>query len=853
MTYSPDSVSPRSRIWKEFDSVVMLTWSDWKTEPRSNRYHYATRFAQQVPVFFVQPDSPDSLISVETVDVGAPFLLTIVHCPSDYGVLAMRRLEEKLASLGSRRPVLWVYNVWFVAYVARTHSRMVVYHATEDYVSPPDRWSVTAADLSADVRKMIAVVDLIVAVSDGVAASYRNHGASDCPIFVVPNGCDFSFWEQTGASKWQPADSGRPVALYQGGINDRLDFDLIERLIDLLPAWEFWFCGRVQPGLKAWKNLVARPRVTYFGELDPSGVAELCRRSRVGLIPFKQDALIRGSLPLKAFEYVACALPVISVPIDALETRPELFATAADAIGFAVAIQKLAPTREEPSAIAQRLAEAKLQSYEHRFEMLSAELERFVHRQRSRPVTELNVLMLYDDQSTHVGTIKEHLEAFKRYSRHAFVFMPATGFVRGVDDLSTLPDLEIFDAVAVHYSVRLSIRNHLSTGVASMLQCFRGAKLLFIQDEYDTTDISRRWIEKLGIDAVFTNVPIDQVGKVYPTSRFSAVDFLPTLTGYVPEDPEIDRFVTPIADRKVRIGYRGRILPHHYGRLGFEKYIIGVEMKRRAADVGVEVDIEVDDRKRIYGGDWYRFLGSCRATLGTESGSNVFDDDGTLAQLSVSHKDLAFEDFERRFLHGVEGRVRMNQVSPKIFEAIRLRTALVLFEGSYSGVVQPGRHYIPLRKDFSNADEVFAQLEDIECLEGLTRRAYDEVIASGHYSYRAFVEEIDNYLSARCPRGARSIVISAPKLVRSRGSRQFELCGAFGPLLSSSILVASKMSRDEVLKAQGGTSPSAVRAKGEVAGKLHKRARDILARVWHLLPAPIRYSLANFMFKVWGR
>ena len=38
----------------KFDAVLMLTWSDWYTEPRSNRYHYAVRFAATLPVFFLQ-------------------------------------------------------------------------------------------------------------------------------------------------------------------------------------------------------------------------------------------------------------------------------------------------------------------------------------------------------------------------------------------------------------------------------------------------------------------------------------------------------------------------------------------------------------------------------------------------------------------------------------------------------------------------------------------------------------------------------------------------------------------------------------------------------------------------------
>ena len=90
----------------------------------------------------------------------------------------------------------------------------------------------------------------------------------------------------------------------------------------------------------------------------------------------------------------------------------------------------------------------------------------------------------------------------------------------------------------------------------------------------------------------------------------------------------------------------------------------------------------------------------------------------------------------------------MNQVSPKIFEAIRLRTALILFEGEYSGVVEAGRHYIPLARDFSNADEVFDRLNDLDFIEALTERAFREVISSERYSYRAFIQGVDAHIDS---------------------------------------------------------------------------------------------------------
>ncbi len=279
-------------------------------------------------------------------------------------------------------------------------------------------------------------------------------------------------------------------------------------------------------------------------------------------------------------------------------------------------------------------------------------------------------------------------------------------------------------------------------------------------------------MDRLRFDIVYTCVPPEGREYVYPIERFPDTAFIQTLTGYVPEDSGLDEFALPIRERETFIGYRGRVLPHIYGWLGYEKYRIGADVRRFAEERKLPVDIETDDARRIHGSDWYRFLGSVRATLGTESGSNVFDIDGSLPKAIKDLLDkcpgISFEEVHRQVLAAHEGPVTMNQVSPKIFEAIRLRTALVLFEGAYSGTVKPDLHFIPLRKDYANIDEVFSKLQDVDFLEALTQRAYDDVIASGEYSYRRFVEGVDEDIDARAIRGARYELFATPALARDR-------------------------------------------------------------------------------------
>jgi hypothetical protein len=312
-------------------------------------------------------------------------------------------------------------------------------------------------------------------------------------------------------------------------------------------------------------------------------------------------------------------------------------------------------------------------------------------------------------------------------------------------------DFSVFDAIILHYSVRVCYDWHISPHIAEKLQTYHGPKILFMQDDYEYTEVTRCSIEKLGLTVVFTCVPEKHISQVFPPERFPGVKFINIFyTGYVSTSLERKKTWKPLAERTCMIGYRGRRLPYWYGNQGQDKINIGIQMKAHCQQYGIDCDIEIDDNKRIYGDDWYNFLENSRATLGTETGSNVFDDDGTLKrdieQALEENPDLTYEEAFDRFLSDKEGKIVMNQVAPKIFESIALKTAMILYEGEYSGVVEPYKHYIPLKKDFSNIEDVFKRLKDDDYILEITERAYTDVIASRKYNYEWFVQKVDEYL-----------------------------------------------------------------------------------------------------------
>lgn len=356
----------------------------------------------------------------------------------------------------------------------------------------------------------------------------------------------------------------------------------------------------------------------------------------------------------------------------------------------------------------------------------------------------MNILILYDKFSTFTNNVYDHLNAFQKHSSFSHAYCHADG---------TSPSIpwDDFDAVVIHYSLRIP-HGALHPKIYERVQAFEGVKILFVQDEYEGAEKTRKAIEELGIDIVFTCVPNEYRELIYPRARFPDVEFVESLTGYVSDDLR-ELSPPPVKDRPVVIGYRGRKLPFWYGDLGQEKQRIAERVKAYCIEHGIGCDIEWDDEHRIYGDAWLEFLKCCKATLGTESGANLFDDDGTLrsrfSNYLKQYPEASYREARAVVVGDVDEKPIMNQVSPRIFEAIACGTAMILFEGKYSGVVVPYRHYLPLKKDFSNLDEIIGKLKDDQLLQAMVDHAYRDVILSGIYSYEKFIESYDAMLQSR--------------------------------------------------------------------------------------------------------
>jgi hypothetical protein len=444
----------------------------------------------------------------------------------------------------------------------------------------------------------------------------------------------------------------------------------------------------------------------------------------------------------------------------------------------------------------------------------------------------LRVLLLCDDNPSNANTLLDHIKSFGMYSRHKIKrFNP-----RWAERSRTL-DFNEFDVVVVHWSLSLIHDHYLHTSFRDRLARFGGLKVQFVQDDYRWVDRMTAEQRRVGINVLFTLVSPENFDKIW-TPRLPGVRLVSTLPGYVPGEL-LDRPYKPIAGRELDIVYRGREVPWWLGRLGQDKVLIGHGVKARAGGAGLKVDIAWTEADRIYGDRWNDFLGNSRTTIGCEGGASISDFDGSIEQAVVdyvkSHPGATFEDVHSAILAPYEGNVPLNVMTPRLFEAAALRTALVLFPGQYSGVLEPWRHYIPLEKDFSNFDAVAHLIKDDQYLTELTQRTYDEVAKAPRSSLQGMVAEFDGIIDEEGLRRARRPMVGYGMTVaQSRTSNFIRTRSAALPAG-----VVRWRPRSQVPVRPAARLKQAA-AKGYVALRATSRSRYRVALLWRSVMARSR-------------
>ncbi len=353
------------------------------------------------------------------------------------------------------------------------------------------------------------------------------------------------------------------------------------------------------------------------------------------------------------------------------------------------------------------------------------------------------------------STIDEHLYCFRRYVEGVRFdyFNAANGFPRYLTWMR-------YDGVILHYTYMgirwsrdwyLEFRRVLEKRLASI----RGYKVAIPQDEYAETDLLWALCRDNGVKTIFTCFSEKDFATAYPKSE-TGVDHLITVhPGYIDElaAKKIQSIVEEEDRRPIDVGYRARKVPYWLGRHGQVKSEVGERFTGRLEGDSLVADVSNKDRDAFMGRDWYRFLCRCRVALGCEGGASLLDATGVIRPRVEAYvrqrPDATFDEVEAACFPGMDHNIELFALSPRHFECTITRTCQALVEGDYGGVFRPGEHYIEIKRDFSNLDQVIERIRDREYCRRIAERAYRDVYESGRYTYRVFANQVVDHVLAR--------------------------------------------------------------------------------------------------------
>lgn len=315
--------------------------------------------------------------------------------------------------------------------------------------------------------------------------------------------------------------------------------------------------------------------------------------------------------------------------------------------------------------------------------------------------------------------------------------------------------LHKFDVVIFHHSVTVPWNKKRFYSNIKLLKKYTKdikIKAAFFQDEHFGRSRRCDFINELGITHLFSVSNGSELKNIYNNVNLDTLKTFSVLTGYL-NDPDIEyvRKASSSATRSIDIGYRTAVMQSFYlGKVGYKKEEIADVFLTETSRYGLKCDIKKGLDNMYKDKDWYKFLLNCKYTIGSESGASLLDDDGSTKLKVINylkkHPYAAFEEVESACFPGLDGSVDTRALSPRHIEACLTKTCQVLTEGNYNGVLKPWIHYIPLKFDLSNINEVLDVVKQDKMRDKIINKAYEDIIESGKYTTKYFYNFVFNSL-----------------------------------------------------------------------------------------------------------
>ncbi len=226
-----------------------------------------------------------------------------------------------------------------------------------DRVRELERRIVRESDLTICVARKRAD-DLRAAVPEAAdRIKYLPHGAPTPSL-------DERAWSLPASAPEDIAHLPRPLLGYVGSLEDRIDWNLLQRISESMPEASLVLVGRTPPEGAPWyadfRRLADRPNVHALGWRSQSNINDYNRAFDVCLIPYLMDHPFNILCnPTKIMDYMVTGRPMVSTALPECLLYENLFHVARDNESFVAAVRSVVDSGSDDGRAEQRYEWAK--------------------------------------------------------------------------------------------------------------------------------------------------------------------------------------------------------------------------------------------------------------------------------------------------------------------------------------------------------------------------------------------------------------------------------------------------------------------------------------------------------------
>jgi glycosyltransferase involved in cell wall biosynthesis len=309
--------------------------------------------------------------------------------PGHYYSPTVSRLNAKFARwrlrsiiqefLQGQRPILWMFKPEHHFVIGCYDEICSVYHCIDEYtVGTSGRKKAVIASLE---KNILEKADAVFANS---LITWENKKKIAPQALRFPSGANVEHFAQTQNATPHPQviHSPKPVLMYAGSINEKIDIQLLIHLAKAQPNWSIVLIGQIYLGvdLDSINQLKILPNVQFVGNQPFDQLPNWFAAADVCLLPYVAGEATLYRSPLKLYEYLATGRPIISTFHPEVDELADFVAIAQPEDW--VDTLKSILMKETDIKQKERLVEAKKHSWQVRVDGMLEAIQPFILKER---------------------------------------------------------------------------------------------------------------------------------------------------------------------------------------------------------------------------------------------------------------------------------------------------------------------------------------------------------------------------------------------------------------------------------------------------------------------------------------